>query len=125
MVRIRVARQGTYVVCLVACAALFTVNPARAGSPPTEKEVADSPVYSPAPEYPERALRADTEGSVTLTLTIAPDGRVTNAVVVTANPEGWFEKAALEAVKKWKYRPPKREITREVTIDFTLPDIYR
>jgi protein TonB len=121
MVQVTRSRQATHIVCLLACIALFTVIAAQAGTAPTEKEVADSPVYSPAPDYPERALRADTEGSVTLTLTIGPDGRVTKAVVVTSNPEGWFDKAALEAVKKWKYRPPKREITRDVTIDFTLP----
>ncbi len=88
---------------------------------PTDKEIIDTPLYKRAPEYPERAMLADVEGSVRIAVTIAPDGHVAKAEVIEAVPEGWFEEAALASVKSWKYGPPRREVTFQVSIDFTLP----
>ena len=88
---------------------------------PTDKEIADSPIYKPAPEYPDRAMLANIEGRITLSVTIAPDGHVAKAEVISAEPSGWFEEAALEAIKAWKYRPPRKEVNFQVAIEFTLP----
>jgi TonB family protein len=94
---------------------------AATAPPPTDKEIADSPLYKPAPEYPARAILANVEGRVRLSVTIAPDGHVARVEVISAEPPGWFDEAALVAVKTWRYRPPRRKITFEVAIDFTLP----
>ena len=115
------ARQRRLIVCLVACSAAFTLSLAHGAPRATDKEIIDSPLNKPAPEYPERALNANVEGSVHIAVTVGLDGRVAKAEVISAVPEGWFEKAALEAVKKWKYRSPRTEITFEVVIDFALP----
>jgi protein TonB len=57
------------------------------------------------PKYPIFAAREGIEGWVQLLFTITPDGQVTNASVVNAQPKRIFNKEALRAIKRWKYRP--------------------
>ena len=63
-------------------------------------------VSGPDPVYPPDAKSAAIEGQVTLRYDINVDGRVFNLRVVEAEPEGVFEKAALEALSQWRFRPP-------------------
>ncbi|MGH8596484.1 MAG: TonB family protein, partial [Gammaproteobacteria bacterium] len=49
-----------------------------------------------------------------------PDGSVIDAVVVDARPSGWFERAAIDGVKRWRYQPSGRTIQTEVEIEFKL-----
>ena len=60
------------------------------------------------------------EGSVRLHITIGPDGSVVDAVVVTSRPSGWFETAAINGVKRWRYQPSGRTISTDVEIEFKL-----
>lgn len=57
------------------------------------------------PIYPRRAQARGIEGWVLVEFTVTPLGTVTNPVVVDAEPQGIFDKAALDAVVKWKYKP--------------------
>jgi protein TonB len=57
------------------------------------------------PEYPERARSRGVEGWVQVTFTITPAGTVADAKVVDADPKGLFERAALDAIGRWKYNP--------------------
>jgi protein TonB len=57
------------------------------------------------PEYPQRARSRGIEGWVQVEFTISPAGTVADAKVVDADPKGLFEKAALEAIGRWKYNP--------------------
>jgi protein TonB len=77
-------------------------------------------VSKPPPRYPERALEAEREGIVRIRITINPDGSVGDAVVVSSKPEGWFENAALSAVKRWRYKASGRSITTIVEVEFKL-----
>jgi len=63
------------------------------------------PVVRVPPAYPRRAKLAKIQGSVTLAVTIEPDGTVSNAEVLEANPPRLFDEAALAAIKRWKFRP--------------------
>lgn len=63
------------------------------------------PVVRVAPAYPRNAKQARIEGYVTLAVTINPDGTVSNAEVMEANPPRIFDRAAMDAVKRWKFRP--------------------
>jgi TonB family protein len=83
-------------------------------------DIVANPIAQPQPQYPRRALEAEKEGIVRLRITIGPDGSVTDAVVVSAQPRGWFENAAISAVKRWRYRPSGRTIQTEVEIEFKL-----
>ena len=58
-----------------------------------------------APAYPTRARERGTEGWVDLEFTVATDGTTREAVVRASEPAGTFDRAALDAVKRWRYEP--------------------
>ncbi len=55
--------------------------------------------------YPASALQASIEGWVDLEFVVGLDGLVTEATVVSAEPVGEFEQAALDAVSSYRYEP--------------------
>lgn len=63
------------------------------------------PLARTTPRYPRSAARNRTEGRVTLLLTVASDGTVSDADVVESEPEGVFDEAAIQAVRTWKFAP--------------------
>lgn len=83
------------------------------------------PVVRVPPNYPRRAKQAGIEGFVTMEVTIRPDGTVSNAKVLEADPPRLFDEAALAAMRRWKFRPkivdgtPVAQRARQ-TIEFTL-----
>jgi protein TonB len=58
-----------------------------------------------APVYPDRARGRETEGWVELEYTVAKDGSTRDIVVTAAEPPSVFDRAALDAVKRWRYEP--------------------
>ncbi len=63
------------------------------------------PLVRVDPEYPARAKQRGIEGWVAIEFTISPVGTVQNAVVIAAEPRVIFNRAALRAIRKWKYNP--------------------
>ena len=63
------------------------------------------PVVQVPPAYPRNAKQARIEGFVTMNVTIRPDGSVSNVKVVKAQPKRLFDKAAMAAMLRWKFRP--------------------
>ncbi|MBU2870069.1 energy transducer TonB [Colwellia sp. E2M01] len=63
------------------------------------------PIVKVAAVYPRRAQSRGIEGFVIVEFVVTKTGSVTNAVVVQAEPEGVFDRAALDAVAKFKYKP--------------------
>jgi TonB family protein len=59
-------------------------------------------ISQPAPEYPYQAKRADIEGAVLVEFIVNVQGQVINPIVV-GSTDPVFEKAAIEAVKEWKF----------------------
>ena len=60
------------------------------------------------PKYPENARRANREAVVLLEFTVDVNGRATDIKVV--KPVGYgFDEAAIEAIKKWRFTPAKRD----------------
>jgi protein TonB len=55
--------------------------------------------------YPERARQRGIEGWVDVTFTIAATGAVKDPVVTANHPSRIFDRAALRAIRKWKYNP--------------------
>ncbi len=56
-------------------------------------------------EYPEQALRRNTEGWVELSYVVAADGKVTSPKVLNSNPAGVFDSAATRAILRVRYKP--------------------
>lgn len=90
----------------------------------TDRDVA--PQVRIQPEYPMQARQKKIEGWVDVQFTVAADGSVRNPVVLSAQPKGVFEKAALQSVKGWKYSPkiedgkPVERPGVKVRVRFTL-----
>jgi TonB family protein len=61
-------------------------------------------LYKVDPEYSDEARKAKYQGTVLLAVQIDPDGNVTSIRVVHALGLG-LDLKALEAVRKWKFRP--------------------
>ncbi len=79
----------------------------------------------PAPTYPPVAARKGIEGEVTVRLRIDETGRVTDAVVVSSEPKGVFDAAALRTARRYRFTPAKKgdtpvASTTQQTIRFEL-----
>jgi len=81
--------------------------------------------YYVKPVFPAAARMARTSGVVHLRVVVRQDGRVGEAEVVECSRPGvGFEESAVEAVKRWRYRPATfagRPVSTSITvkIDFT------
>lgn len=63
------------------------------------------PLVRTTPTYPQRALSRGLEGFVELSFTVNPQGYVEDPMVLHAEPEGIFERAALNSIRRWRYAP--------------------
>jgi protein TonB len=74
----------------------------------------------PPPEYPPEAVRAGQEGTVVVRMTVAEDGRVTEAQAISPCPWPVLNSAAVRAVRStWRFgKGPVRSY--EVSIQFQL-----
>jgi TonB family protein len=76
-----------------------------------------------SPEYPSLARQANIEGTVLFSALIGTDGLVRDLHTISGHP--LLVPTAIDAVKKWVYRPTilngsAVEVTAEVDVDFTL-----
>ncbi len=95
---------------LIAALMLGTAIPALAAPRAVEKRV--------APEYPVLAIRMRIGGVVTVTATVAADGRVTAAKAEHGN--SLLAPAAVAAVRKWKFAPATDVSTETVNVTFDM-----
>jgi protein TonB len=63
------------------------------------------PIVKVAPVYPRRAIDRGIEGYVIVEFTVTKTGAVRDPVVVEYHPSTIFNKAAIEAALKFKYKP--------------------
>ena len=76
------------------------------------------------PVYPSQAMQMRIEGTVLLDATITKDGKISNVKVVKGDDV--LAKAAVDAVKQWKYNPyflngEPVPIQTQINITFKLP----
>lgn len=96
---------------------------------PAPRLVDASPVagMSPEPDYPASSQRRGETGTVTLKVDVGADGVPTNVDFVDRSGSQDLDRAAMNAVKKWRFNPAKRDgkaIASSVTVpvNFVLPD---
>jgi periplasmic protein TonB len=82
------------------------------------------PIFSPDPEFSEEARKAKYQGTCTLMIIVATDGRPTNIRVVNSLGMGLDEKA-IETVKTWRFEPGLKDghpvnVEMAVEVDFHL-----
>jgi protein TonB len=76
------------------------------------------------PAYPASARQMRIEGAVELSATVSKNGDISTVKVLSGDPQ--LARAAVEAVKQWKYKPyllngEPVEIQTQVTVKFKLP----
>lgn len=64
-----------------------------------------TPLVRVPPTYPMRAASRGIEGWVKIEFTITTEGMVKDAVVIAFQPSSIFNRAALKAIKGWKFKP--------------------
>lgn len=73
------------------------------GLSPTDGEYL--PLVKVQPIYPRRALSRGIEGYVIVEFTVTKSGTTSNHFIVESKPKGIFDRAALQAATKFKYKP--------------------
>ncbi len=85
-----------------------------------------TPIVRINPKYPTTAARDGVEGWVQLSFSISPTGEVIDPVVINAEPKRTFDREAIRAIKRWKYRPKviegvaQLQTGQTVQLDFKL-----
>lgn len=112
--------------------ATFSNHPQDLVLPPDSRTMgSDSepvPMFRVQPIYPPGAAARGMEGWVLVQFDIAASGAVTNVAAVDSEPEMTFDKAATDAVARWRYNPAvvKGQAVERVGVQtllrFTLKD---
>lgn len=120
------------IVSMPASVPVFSVP---APSPPAPSPVASGPVPVAdldskavtivAPRYPVESRRKREQGTVVLAVTLGPDGSVDAIDIARTSGFGRLDKAALDAVRRWRWSPTMRggepvPVTGTVDIPFIL-----
>ena len=94
-----------------AAIALTLAAPAALAWVPCEQKglTPPTPIQREAPAFPQAVRELGIEGSVEVALTILRDGGVGWVRVVRAEPRGYFEQAATDGVRRWRFTPAKQD----------------
>ena len=63
------------------------------------------PLHRVEPLYPQRARKQGICGKVVLRFLVEADGHVSRPSILEANPVGYFEQSALDAIRHWRFKP--------------------
>lgn len=77
------------------------------------------PVRTVAPKFPDEMRRSGSSGLVTINCLIDEKGNVSEPKVIKASNDA-FSEPAMEALKKWKFKPAKKDGTA-VAIRVNIP----
>lgn len=123
------ARQIGYSAADLAAAdsALGVARETPAARSPTAQELAPKRLKAVPPKYPQDALVDGLQGWVDVSFLVSRDGSVTDARVDAAEPRNRFNRAALAAVRQWKYEPraedaPEYTQRLKTRVQFQLQD---
>lgn len=87
---------------------------------------AATPLFRVEPRFPAEALRQGQSGWVRLRFNIDESGAVTDISVIAAEPRNVFDRAAVSALRRWKYQPQivdgiaVKQTDLQVQLDFQL-----
>ncbi len=95
-------------------------TPAPVATTPAPAPRASTPVgvRTPQPPYPRAAARAGITGEVTVEISIAADGSVSNVRIVRAQPRGEFDREVIQTVRGWQFEPMDAPATLTRTFTF-------
>jgi protein TonB len=79
------------------------VTPAPPAGPMAAGDLDSKTISAPAPKYPMMSLRLREQGTVVLTVLVGTDGMVSEITVSRSSGFARLDKAALEAVRRWRW----------------------
>ncbi|QCW27960.1 energy transducer TonB [Lysobacter enzymogenes] len=97
---------------------------AAAATPAVPKpaaKIAPRLIADASPRYPSVAITRKLEGSVEVAFTIQPDGSTGAARVLSSQPAGVFDEAALSAVARLRFEASGQSHPARRTLNFKLP----
>lgn len=98
--------------------------PAPAQPAPTSSDRATpQPLSTPAPRYPQEALRMGAGGTVRVRVTVAADGSVDRLELASGSGNRHLDRAAMEAVRRWRFQPATRggqPVSAEVVVPISF-----
>lgn len=99
--------------------------PVRAAGPESAGDLSARMIEAKPPRYPTESRRAHEQGTVVLTVLLSTDGRVADINVARSSGFTRLDRAALEAVRSWRWSPIIRDgapvmVRGSVTIPFVL-----
>lgn len=100
--------------------------PARTPAAPAVSPATPIAAMSPRPDYPADARRRNEAGRVLLRVDVGADGAPTNIAFVDRSGSQSLDRAAMAAVRDWRFTPARRNgqpVASQVTVpvDFVLP----
>ncbi|GAB2499701.1 energy transducer TonB [Arenimonas alkanexedens] len=101
-------------------AAQPTPPPAVAPRPAPQLATTPIGIRTPQPPYPASAARSGITGEITVEISIAADGSVSNVRVVRAMPRGAFDREVLNTVRDWRFQPMDGPATLTRTFTFRM-----
>lgn len=79
---------------------------------------------NPLPDYPSAARRRAIQGRAVVRATVAADGRVASVELVRSTSHDMLDRAAVEAVRRWRFTPARRgEVAIAGAVD--VPVVFR
>lgn len=95
-------------------------NALAAGSVP-------QPIERIAPKYPAEAARRNETGTVVVRVEVGTDGEPTDIAIARSSRSRALDRAAMQAVRQWRFRPAQRDgqavvASLEIPFDFTLQE---
>lgn len=89
-------------------------------TPSTAKPAALVPLSRPQPAFPQQALRDRVAGRVIARITVGTDGAVTAVQIESSTPPRVFDRAAVAALRQWRYAPIDQPQQATIELDFKL-----
>ncbi len=83
-----------------------------------------SALYNPPPSYPSESKHANEEGSVLLSVQVNAAGRADTVTISKSSGFHRLDRAASEAVRRWKFKPATRDGEPIATI-VDVPIVFR
>jgi TonB family protein len=95
----------------------------------TPKRQAPAAIYSPDPDYSDEARRKGLQGTIVLSLVVAPNGVPTEIRIIKSLGMG-LDQEAVKALKKWRFKPGMEDgkpvaVPITVNIDFHTVTTFR
>ena len=81
------------------------------------------PISQPPPRYPQEALRRNVGGTVRVKVTVTTDGSVDRLDVAESSGNRFLDRAAMEAVRRWRFQPAVRD-GQPVVADVVVPIVF-